>query len=54
MEKISKRIKDPKVMMLIGKILKANGKVGVPQGGLCRYRHNPPYVEIDVMPIWNL
>jgi hypothetical protein len=24
--------------------------VGTPQGGLCRYPHNPPYVEFYVMP----
>jgi len=23
---------------------------GTPQGGLCRARHKPPYVEIDIMP----
>ncbi|MEE5991544.1 MAG: hypothetical protein V3G41_12785, partial [Lachnospiraceae bacterium] len=23
---------------------------GTPQGGLCRYPHNPPYVEFYVMP----
>lgn len=31
---IKKRIKDDKVLGLIGKILKATGKVGVPQGGV--------------------
>jgi RNA-directed DNA polymerase len=34
MEKLGRRINDPKLMMLIGRILKANGKVGVPQGGV--------------------
>ena len=24
--------------------------VGTPQGGLCRYPHNPPYVELVIMP----
>ncbi|WP_211209510.1 hypothetical protein, partial [Succinimonas amylolytica] len=24
--------------------------IGTPQGGLCRYRHNPPYAELVVMP----
>lgn len=24
--------------------------VGTPQGGLCGYRHNPPYVELVIMP----
>ena len=24
--------------------------VGTPQGGLCRYRHNPPYAELVIMP----
>ena len=23
---------------------------GTPQGGLCGYRHNPPYVELVIMP----
>ena len=23
---------------------------GTPQGGLCRYRHNPPYAELNIMP----
>ena len=23
---------------------------GTPQGGLCLARHNPPYVELDIMP----
>ena len=34
MRMIKKRIKDDKVIGLIGKILKATGKVGVPQGGV--------------------
>ena len=34
MKKLSRRISDPKVMNLIGRILKSNGKVGVPQGGV--------------------
>ena len=34
MRMIKKRIDDDKLMGLIGKILKANGKVGVPQGGV--------------------
>ena len=24
--------------------------IGMPQGGLCGYRHNPPYVELVIMP----
>ena len=24
--------------------------VGTPQGGLCRYPHNPPYAELVIMP----
>lgn len=27
---------------------------GTPQGGLCRARHKPPYVELDVMPRYSL
>lgn len=34
MKKIAKRINDPKIMKLLRMILKANGKVGVPQGGV--------------------
>lgn len=33
-KKISSRINDPKIMRLIKLILKANGKTGVPQGGI--------------------
>jgi len=41
--------------MLHAPIVLPNGKVehpkkGVPQGGLCRARHKPPYEAIDVMP----
>ena len=52
-------IADKKFIELIKKFLKAgimeDGKYlesgkGTPQGGLCLARHNPPYVEIDVMP----
>jgi retron-type reverse transcriptase len=24
--------------------------LGTPQGGLCGYRHKPPYAELDIMP----
>ncbi len=33
LDKIAKRVQDPKVMHLIKQILKAAGKIGVPQGG---------------------
>jgi group II intron reverse transcriptase/maturase len=33
LDKIAKRIQDPKVMHLVKQILKAAGKIGVPQGG---------------------
>jgi len=33
LDKFAKRIQDPRVMHLIKQILKAGGKVGVPQGG---------------------
>lgn len=33
LEKISKRVNDPDVMKLIKQIIKASGKIGVPQGG---------------------
>ena len=30
-------------------LIKPNTK-GMPQGGLCGYQHNPPYVELVIMP----
>jgi RNA-directed DNA polymerase len=33
LDKIAKRVQDPEVMHLIKQIIKAAGKVGVPQGG---------------------
>jgi RNA-directed DNA polymerase len=59
MEILSRLIKDNRVLSLIQKFLNAGimdrgmfirSDVGVPQGGLCRARHNPPYVEINIMP----
>jgi len=56
---IGNKIKDARLIKLIWKFLKAgymeNWKYhsthsGCPQGSLCGARHNPPYVEIDVMP----
>ena len=58
-EVLSKTIKDGRVISLIHKYMNAgvvaNGlfektEVGVPQGGLCGYRHNPPYAERVIMP----
>lgn len=34
LEKLAKRVKDPEVLHLVKQILKANGKKGVPQGGV--------------------
>jgi RNA-directed DNA polymerase len=34
LQKIAKRVQDPKVLHLVKQILKANGKTGVPQGGV--------------------
>ena len=55
---LNKEIKDGKTLSLIRKFL-ASGvmvgeqmeetEIGIPQGGLCRARHNPPYDEINVM-----
>ena len=56
---VEQRITDRKVLKLIKGWLKAGvmeggqyseSTVGAPQGGLCRARHNPPYVELVVMP----
>ncbi len=58
-EILSRTIKDGRVISLIHKYLRAGAIVdwkfeetqeGLAQGGLCRARHNPPYVEINVMP----
>ena len=52
-------INDGDTESLIRKYLKAGvmtpdgyeeTKLGTPQGGLCRARHKPPYVKLDVMP----
>ncbi|MCF8010571.1 MAG: hypothetical protein K9L56_04715 [Clostridiales bacterium] len=34
--KIAKRVCDPKVMHFVKQIIKVTGKIGVPQGGLCK------------------
>ena len=56
-------IKDGDTESLIRKYLKAGvmtqqgyekTNLGTPQGSLCRARHNPPYVELDVMPRYSL
>jgi len=56
---LREQVNDSTTLNLIRKYLGAgvmeNGleketETGVPQGALCRARHNPPYVELDVMP----
>ena len=56
---LRKRIKDERFLHLIRKFLNAGymednqvhqSYSGTPQGGLCGYRHNPPYVELVIMP----
>jgi hypothetical protein len=37
-----------------GHMVKAKYPKGLLHGGLCRNRHNPPYVELDVMPRYSL
>ena len=58
---LREQVNDSTTLNLIRKYLKAgvmeNGleqatMTGVPQGGLCRARHKPPYAEINVMPIY--
>ena len=58
-EVLSRTIKDGRVISLIHKYLNArviaNGmfertEIGMPQGSLCRARHNEPYDEINIMP----
>ena len=43
--KIAKRVQDPQVMHLVKQVIKVAGKVGVPQGGLCKALHSPPYAK---------
>jgi retron-type reverse transcriptase len=56
---IGRTIKDGDVISIVRKYLVSgimiddeyeDSIVGTPQGGLCRYPHNPPYVEFYVMP----
>ena len=49
LNKISLRVNDTDVMRLMKLILKASGKRGVPQGGLCKALHNPPYAKKVIM-----
>ena len=60
---LRRNVKDERVIQMVKRYLKSgvmeNGVVieteeGSPQGGLCRARHNPPYVELDVMPRYSL
>jgi group II intron reverse transcriptase/maturase len=55
---LRENVKDERVIQIIKRYLKSgvmeNGVVmeteeGSPQGGLCRYPHNPPYADIVVM-----
>jgi group II intron reverse transcriptase/maturase len=43
LEQIARRVQDPQVMHLIKQIIKVSGNIGVPQGGLWKAFHNPPY-----------
>lgn len=56
---VESRIKDPNVIRLIRRTLKGGiledfqyeeTEEGSGQGSLCLAPHNPPYVEINVMP----
>lgn len=56
---VNQKISDGKILGLIKAFLKSgtmeydvfhDTEEGSPQGGLCRARHNRPYVEINVMP----
>ena len=56
---LRERINDAKTLRLIRQFLRAGvmedgltspSEEGVPQGGLCRYPHNPPYAELVIMP----
>ena len=50
LKKVAKRVNDNEVMRLLKLILKATGKRGVPQGGICKALHMPPYAKKVKMP----
>ena len=56
---LRENVNDAATLRLIRKFMQAGimedglvkpSVIGVPQGGLCRYRHNPPYVDKNIMP----
>ena len=56
---LRENVNDSTTLHLIRKFLQAGimekglvkpNTLGMPQGGLCRYPHNPPYVELVIMP----
>ena len=56
---VMKDVKSGEIVSLIRKFLVSGimvdkeykeSIIGTPQGGLCRYRHKPPYVDKDIMP----
>ena len=56
---LGKTIKDGDVISIVRKFLVSGVMIddeyedtitGTPQGGLCRYPHNPPYAELVIMP----
>ena len=53
-----KNVNDSTTLHLIRKFMQAGimedglvnpSRIGVPQGGLCRYPHKPPYADKDIM-----
>ncbi len=49
LKKVAERVSDADIMRLLKLMLKAGGKRGVPQGGLCKALHNPPYAKKVIM-----
>jgi RNA-directed DNA polymerase len=49
LKKVAERVDDDRIMRLLKLILKASGKRGVPQGGLCKALHNDPYAKLAIM-----
>ena len=58
MSRLAKRVRDKRLLRIVRRFLEAGIMVegvcieryeGMPQGGLCKALHNPPYAKKDIM-----